>query len=133
MSSNPFIKLNLNQLSLIFIIQEAVLRIMGNSSSFSNLEVFGPFFVSREGGDFQNFYPAIPNLILEEKTVFQFSASVLERGECDIGISILGLVIGFFEDDSFFVEEILINDGVKTHLVSFLEESSCVSEPVSIH
>ncbi|MFA5173138.1 MAG: hypothetical protein WC435_01920 [Candidatus Paceibacterota bacterium] len=133
MFSKSCIKLDSNQLSLVFLIQESISRVMGDSFSISGLEVFGPYFVSHEGSDFQNFYPKFPNLILEEKTIFQFSVSALESGECDFVISMSGLVIGSFIDDFFFVEEVLINNGTETHLVSFLEKSSCVSEPVSVH
>jgi hypothetical protein len=135
MPSAPCIELDSNQLSLVFIIQEASSRVMGDSFSLSYLEVFGPFFVSYKGGDFQNFSTTVPNVILEGKTIFQFSASVFERTEfdCDTIISIIGLIIGFFKDDLFFVEEVLINDGVETHHISFSEEFSSVSEPISIH
>ncbi|MDD4761662.1 MAG: hypothetical protein PHZ25_01380 [Candidatus Pacebacteria bacterium] len=132
-SHEPYFELDLNQLSLVFIIQESISRIMGDYSSLSDLKVFGPFFISHEGGDYQNFSPFISDLILEEKTCFQFSVSVMENGECILKIDLCGLILGYCEQNLFFIEEVLLNDGIETHLISFSKELSSVSEPVSFH
>jgi len=133
MKNESFIDLDINQLSLIFIIQESIFKVSGECSLLS-LKVSAPLKVVQGIKDLKDFQSGIPeDILLDDKRCFDFSV-VISRDDnnCEIELELIGYIIGSFSKNSFIIEEILINDGSKDYHLYFKEEG-ITSKNIRVH
>jgi len=134
MKNKLFVDLDNNQLSLIFIIQESIIKILGNNFYFLSLKILNPLKVIQNIRDLKDFQSGIPeDILLADKKCFDFSAVVSHNDDgCEIEFELKGYIIGSFSGSFFIIEEIFINDGSKDYHLYFSEEG-IVSKNISIH